>query len=183
MVLIIQGLLYTHTHIHIYVRMCVCLFMFWFCFQARLFTERIKNIKADATKMSSIDKFTGRAYFHVVSHAGCFCVRGADFLSESSSGVGKGKRERKGVVPAALVACLYKSTPKSRQWHLKTFIGNCRKVCNVICLNFSTKCAKLVAELKYLEFIAKIGIKAYFRAFYYIALCILFNADLFFSYL
>lgn len=40
--------------------------MFWFCFQVRLFTERIKNIKADATKMSSIDKFTGRAYFHVV---------------------------------------------------------------------------------------------------------------------
>lgn len=91
---------------------------------------------------------------------GCFCVRGADFLRGSSSGVGKGKRERKGVVPAVLVACLYKSTPKSRQWHLKNIYRELLKSMHAICLNFSTKCAKLVAELKYLEYIAKIGIKA-----------------------
>lgn len=93
MVLIIQRV-----YLYIYIDKCICVCVcFGFVLRAIIYRERKKHKsgcrKKEGKKVnkSSIDKFTGRAYFHVVfppNHstlppaclrAVCVFVRGADF--------------------------------------------------------------------------------------------------------
>lgn len=114
--------LYTYTYTHICAHVCVFIYVL-VLFSGSIIYRAHKKHKNGCNKNVKYRQIYRTRIFPCglppFPLAGCFCVRGADFLRGSSSGVGKGKSETKGVVPAVLVACLYKSTPKSRQWHLK----------------------------------------------------------------